>query len=356
MQRGPVLKSRRWAQIIITLTTIAIGVQFTLWVRAHFAGRMPSVSRPPGAEGFLPIDGMMATRHLFHTGSIDPVHPAALAIFLGICLMSIIVAKSFCSHLCPVGLLSEWLGRAGIRLTGTSLTLPWWLDIPLRSLKFLILGFFVWAVFFAMTPEGVAAFLDSPYARIVDAKMWKFFVPPSRLTVSVLGILVVGSVFIRDFWCRYLCPYGALLGIFGRFAFFKVSRDADICTDCRACTAVCPARLKVHQLQRISSIECTSCQDCVMVCPVEGCLSVRPPGWAGGWKKRLRPLAVVGIAVGIWCAVVLGFRLTGHWHNNIPEEEYHQRLQHIDSPLYTHVGGMTPREEPRNQVESAPRQ
>lgn len=343
MLRGPVLKSRRLVQVIFALVIAAIGVQFTLWVRAHLAGEMPVVSRPPGAEGFLPIDGMMATRHLLHTGQIDPIHPAALAIFLGICVMSIVVSKSFCSHICPVGLISEWLGRLGIRLTGTSLSLPRWLDIPLRSLKFLIFGFFGWAVWFAMTPDGVASFLNSPYSRIVDVKMWRFFAPPSTITVAVLGILLVASVFIRDFWCRYLCPYGALLGVLGRFAFFKVSRNADICTDCRGCTSVCPARLKVHQLQRVSSIECTGCQDCVVACPVEGCLSVRAPTWAGGWKRRLRPVVVVGVAVGIWCAIVLGFRLTGHWHNNITQKEYHQRIQEMDSPLYTHVGGMTPR-------------
>ncbi len=345
MKLGPVVKARRSSQIILTLVVGVIGVQFTLWIRAHLAGRMPTVSRPPGAEGFLPIDGMMATRHLLHTGQIDPVHPAALAIFLAIIAMSIIVAKSFCSHLCPVGLISEWLGRLGIRLTGTSLSLPKWLDIPLRSLKFLILGFFGWAVWFALSPQGVADFLDSPYARIVDAKMWKFFAPPSHTTIAVLGVLIVASIFIRDFWCRYLCPYGALLGVFGRFALFKVTRNADICTDCRGCTAVCPARIKVHQLQRVSSIECTSCQDCVMACPVEGCLTVRAPSLLGGWKSWLRPVAVVAIAVGIWCAVVLGFRVTGHWRNHISEQEYHRRIREMDSPLYTHVGGMAPKED-----------
>lgn len=347
MKLGPVVPARRWSQIILALLVGIIGVQFSLWVRAHIAGGMPRVSRPPGVEGFLPIDGMMATRHLLGTGQIDPIHPAALAIFLAICLMSILLAKSFCSHLCPVGLLSEVLGRLGIRLTGTSLSLPRWLDLPLRGLKFLLLGFFVWAVWFAMSPQGVADFLNSPYARIVDAKMWRFFAPPSALVIAVLGILFVASIFIRDFWCRYLCPYGALLGVLGRFAFFKITRNADICTDCRGCTSVCPARLKVHQLQRISSIECTGCQDCVMACPVEGCLGVRRPLWLGGWKGWLRPAAVVFIAVGIWCAVILGFRVTGHWDNQISEQEYHKRILEMDSPLYTHVGGMAPHEPQR---------
>ncbi len=345
MKLAKVVAARRWAQVVLTLVVIAIGIQFTLWVTAHLEGRMPTVSRPPGAEGFLPIDAMLATRHLLTTGEIDPIHPAGLAIFLGICLMSVVLAKSFCSHLCPVGWLSEMLGRLGIRLVGRTLTPPKWLDIPLRSLKFLLLAFFAWAVWWAMSPQAVEAFLSSPYAKIVDAKMWRFFAPPSRLTVAVLGVLVVGSIFVRDLWCRYLCPYGALVGVLGRFAFLKVGRNADVCTDCRACTSVCPARLPVHRLGRVSSIECTGCQDCVVVCPVEGCLAVRPPTVLGGWQRWLRPTVAVAVAVGIWLVVVGGFRVTGHWHNNISEREYNIRIQEMDSPLYTHVGGMAPQED-----------
>jgi len=336
---------RRLTQWAMALVVIVLGIRFGLWVTAHMAGRWPTVQRPPGVEGFLPIDGMLAFRHWLLSGNIDPIHPAALAIFLGICLMSLLVAKSFCSTLCPVGLISELLGRLGIRLVGRNLRLPRWLDLPLRSLKFLLLGFFAWAVWVAMSPGQVQAFLDSPYARMVDAKMWLFFAHPSRLTIAVLGVLVVGSIFVRDLWCRYLCPYGTLLGVLGRFAPFKVTRDPELCTDCRGCTTVCPAQLKVHDMGRVASIECTSCQDCVAVCPVEGCLAIRPPIPTRPRKLWLRPAVGVGLAVGLYLAILLGFRLTGHWRTSVTETEYHRRLPEISSPLYTHVGGMAMTEE-----------
>ena len=339
-----VLPQRRLTQYLMSAVVVAIGVQFTLWVKAHLAGRTPPVSRPAGVEGFLPIDGMMALRHWLHTGEVDPVHPAALAIFLGIVLMSFVLAKSFCSYLCPVGLLSELLGRLGLKLTGRTLTPPRWIDIPLRSLKFLLLGFFAWAVWVAMDPRGIEAFLHSPYAKVVDAKMWLFFARPSSTTITVLGILVVLSVFIRDFWCRYLCPYGALLGVLGFLSPLKVTRDASVCTDCRACTRVCPARLPVHTMGRVRSIECSSCQDCVVACPVEGCLAVRPPL---GLKRRvwLRPAVATAVAVAVYLGVVGLFRITGHWETSIPEAEYARRLPEMDSPLYTHVGGVAMAEE-----------
>ena len=333
-----VVKLRRWIQWTMMAVVVLIGVRFSLWVTPHLAGRWPSVSRPPGVEAFLPIDAMLALRHLLTTGVVDAVHPAGLAIFLGICLMSLVVAKSFCSHICPVGLVSELLGRLGIRLVGRTLTPPWWIDIPLRGLKYLLLGFFAWAVWYTMNPRAVEAFLSSPYAKVVDAKMWIFFADPSRLTISVLGVLVVGSIFVRDLWCRYLCPYGALVGILGRFAPLKITRDPELCTDCRSCTEVCPARLPVHTMQRVASVECTSCQDCVVACPVSSCLVVRPPSITRR-KLWLRPATAVALAVGLYLTVVFGFQLAGHWHTNITEAEYNQRLQEIDSPLYTHVGG-----------------
>jgi len=250
----------------------------------------------------------------------------------------VVVAKSFCSHLCPIGLLSELLGRLGVRLVGRTLRAPRWLDLPLRSLKFLLLGFFVWAIWFAMDARAVAAFLESPYNVVVDAKMWLFFASPSRLTVAVLGVLVVGSIFVRDLWCRYLCPYGALVGLLGLLAPLKVTRDEATCTGCQGCTKACPAALPVHRLQRVASVECTSCQDCVVACPVKGCLAVRPPrpARASWW---LRPVVAALAAVAIYGAVVVGFRAAGYWQTRLSEAEFHARLQEIDSPAYVHPGG-----------------
>jgi len=325
--------------VVFFVVVLAIGVQFSVWAGAHLARREPAVGRPAGVEGFLPISALMSARLALHGQGVHPVHPASLAILLGILAMSLVVAKSFCSLLCPVGAVSEWLGRLGQRLLGRQLVPPRWLDLPLRSLKYVLLGFFVWATWVAMDLPGVRAFLDSPYNRVADVKMLLFFAHPGRITVAVLGVLAVASFFVRDPWCRYLCPYGALLGLVGRLAPFKVTRDARTCIDCRKCTRVCPARLPVHAMGRVASVECTSCQDCVAACPVKGCLLLRPPRW---WRQDwvLRPVAAVLVGTAVYLGVIGVFRLTGHWHGNVSETEYAEHITHIDSPLYTHVGGM----------------
>jgi polyferredoxin len=190
-----------------------------------------------------------------------------------------------------------------------------------------------------MDLHGVRAFLDSPYNRVADVKMGLFFANASRVTVAVLGVLTAGSLLVRDLWCRYLCPYGALLGFFGRLAPLKVTRDAATCTDCRKCTKVCPARLRVHAMSRVASVECTSCQDCVAACPVRDCLAVRLAP-ARRPLPVLRPAHAVALALAVYLGVTLGFRAAGHWRGNVSEAEYAARLPHLDSPLYTHVGGL----------------
>jgi polyferredoxin len=322
-------------QIAVAALVSVIGAQFTLWVTAHAAGTWPWVPRPPGVEAFLPIGSMLALRHWLVSGVIDPVHPAGLAVLLGVLGTSLLIAKSFCSHLCPIGLLSEWTGRAGQRLFGRRIDLPRVVDVPLRGIKYGLLAFFMWAVWVAMDPHAVAAFLDSPYYRIADAKMWHFFAPPSTTTVVVLGVLLAASFVVRDFWCRYLCPYGALLGLAGLLAPFKVTRDTSRCTDCRACTRACPARLPVHAMQRIASPECTSCQDCIAACPVRDCLTVSPPTLSRR-VPALRPALVTAGLVVLFFGTLLAFRVAGHWHSSVQEAELHRHLQQLDSPVYSH--------------------
>src|SRR5947199_110451 len=79
-----------------------------------------------------------------------------------------------CCWLCPVGTLSEYLWRAGGKFFGRNFQLPRWLDLPLRSLKYLLLGFFAWAVA-NMSPDAISQFMHSPYGAIADVRMLNFF-------------------------------------------------------------------------------------------------------------------------------------------------------------------------------------
>jgi polyferredoxin len=333
---GDPATQRLAVQLLFVALCVWIGVEFHRFVRWGLSGgALPFAPRPPGVEGFLPISALISLKHWLVTGTINRIHPAALFILLAIVLVSIAAKKTFCSYLCPVGTLSEYLWRLGRIVYRRNLVVPRWLDYPLRSLKYLLLLFFLWAVA-TMDGRRLAAFIGSPYNKVADIKMYLFFAEISALTLKVLVGLAVLSLFVKNPWCRFLCPYGALLGLFGWLSPLKVTRTAKTCIDCELCTRACPADIRVHRAGRVWSDECTNCLLCVAACPVKDTLEVRAR------TRRISPLAMAGIVVGVFLAVTGLGMATGHWQNNISPKEYLFRFTRLDSPMYQHARGHVP--------------
>jgi len=323
---------RNWVQLGLFVLTLAIGLQFFIYVFQALKGGAVTVQRPPGVEGFLPIGALMGWKLFAATGIWDPVHPAAMVILGFAALISFLLRKSFCGWFCPVGSLSEWLWKLGTAIFGKNFKLPLWLDYPLRSVKYLLLGFFV-RVIFSMHSAGIAAFLQGPYYKVSDVKMLFFFTKMTALTAAVLLFLALASVAVKNFWCRYLCPYGALMGLFAFSGPTRVERDPERCIGCGKCARICPAHLPVDEKIRILSPECSGCMDCTRVCPVEDTLKLK----TAGFRKKAWSTLSLGIAIGlVFTGLVYTARITGHWQTRVPEKEFRMILQRIDSPALTH--------------------
>jgi polyferredoxin len=344
--KGPQMRARRrrieWSRRLVQagflLTVLLIGWEFVRWVRGLEAGLVVG-ERPPGVEAFLPIAALLGLRHLLLTGEVHPVHPAGLVILVLVLATGLLAKKAFCSWVCPIGTLSEALASLSRRLFRRSLRLPRPLDLLLRPLKYLLLAFFLHAIFFEMGPAAVADFLDSPYNRVADVKMLYFFERLSPFALRVLLALVVFSVVVPWSWCRYLCPYGALLGAVSLLSPLKVTRHAPSCIDCGLCTKACPSNLPVARLARVRSDECFSCLSCVAACPVTRALRVETPA---PWRRAVRPAAFAALVVLLLAGGTLVARTTGHWRSAITNEEYARRIRSIDSPAYGHARGRVP--------------
>jgi polyferredoxin len=298
-----------------------IGIEFALFMRwGSSGGRALEVAHPPGAEGFLPIAALLSLKHALLTGTVHPVHPAALVILVAALGLGLLMRKAFCAWICPVGTISEVLGALGRRTLGRNLDPPRWVDLPLRGAKYLLLGFFLWAVW-RMDLPALREFLDSPFNAMADIRMYLFFAHLSGLGLGVLLALAVLSMVVRQFWCRYLCPYGALLGLLSLASPLRITRRADTCIDCRKCTRACPSRIQVHAADRVGGAECTACFRCVAACPVKDTLRMEAPGRRAiqGW--------VFGLLVAGFFAAVTGLAmLTGHWRSNLTREDYLQLI------------------------------
>ena len=174
---------RRAVQFAFLLLNTSIGINFFLWVRS-FESQSNSlyIERPAGVDGWLPIVGLMNLRYFFVTHQIPAIHPSAMVLLCVFLLSSLLVKKSFCSWLCPIGTVSEYLWKLGRKLFRRSVVLPTWLDLPLRSLKYLLLAFFFFVIF-TMTAQDLGDFLLSPFSIVADVKMLNFF-RPSELSES----------------------------------------------------------------------------------------------------------------------------------------------------------------------------
>ena len=330
-KRHRTFRVRLLVQVGFALTCIVIGFQLSRFYLAAKAGEVPLPVRPPGAEGFLPISGLMGILDWVYQGTLNRIHPAATILVILVLLSAILLRKSFCSWVCPVGLISETLARLGRKIFGRNFLVWRWLDRPLQSLKYLILGFFVWAIF-TMSAESLQAFIQSPYNKVADVKMGLFFLNLGQVGIAVIVILTLGSVLVQGLWCRYLCPYGALLGLFSWMSPVRIRRTAESCIDCSLCDKACMARLPISELSVVRSVECTGCVDCLAVCPVSSTLEL-----AAGPKRMGIPTYAAAVVL-LFLLGTTAARVTGYWQNDIDDREYVERFQQMDSPEYGHPG------------------
>lgn len=323
-------RSQRIRQVIQGLfiaLNLGLGLQFYLWVRSFEQPGSMQVSRPAGVDGWLPIAGLMNFKYFLSTCRIPSIHPAAMFLFMAFLLMSLVLKKAFCSWLCPVGTFSEVFWKLGRKVFRRNFRLPGWLDLPLRGLKYLLLGFFLFIIG-SMSAEALADFMQAPYALVADVKMLNFFRNMSLTAAIVVAALVLGSFLIQNFWCRYLCPYGALMGLVSVLSPLKIRRDVEACIDCGKCAHACPSHLPVDKLVQISSAECTACMACVAACSAENALQLALPPWRHAahdrrWVRRAAsPLVVAALLACIFLGVTFYAKASGQWQTNLPRAVY----------------------------------
>jgi len=253
---------RRSVQIVFLALNVWIGLEFYLFVRyCETGGRSIWIERPPGVEGWLPIAALMNWKVFAATGRMPTLHPAGMLLL-------------------AVG---------------------------------------------SMSVEAIRAFLNGPYGIVDDVKMLNFFRFLGLAGWIAIAALAAASLFIQNFWCRYLCPYGALMGLAGLASPLRIRRDRDLCIDCARCAKACPSQLPVDRLVSIRSAECTGCLECVAACPAAGALFLSAPR-----RKRVPAWAVAAGVAFLFLGVCGWARWTGHWQTQLPTQVYMDLVPHAN--------------------------
>ncbi|MEG0806921.1 MAG: 4Fe-4S binding protein [Alistipes sp.] len=294
--------------------------------------------KPVDVEAYCPFGGLQAFGTYLVRNSLA-CSMSMLQIMMGLVLAVgvILFSKLFCGYLCPLGTVGEWLGKGGKKLH-LQVEIPSGsvVDKILRVVKYVLLFTILYFTF--TSSELFCKRLDPYYAIATGFKgeivMW--------MALSSIALLFLGSVVVKMFWCRYICPLGAVSNIFKFtmiflpavvicwalshfgiegawmwviaatcaicyiveivkmrscvFPLLAITRDEDACNHCGLCEKRCPYNIPIGDFSKVKHVDCTMCGTCISSCAT-GALKVnRCKGLR--WLPAL--LAVALFFVALW--------------------------------------------------------
>ena len=196
---------------------------------------------------------------------VQKIHMSSIILMGLIFFSAILFGPVFCGWICPLGSIQEWIGKLGKKLFPQKYNyfIPLKADRVMRYFRIIVL---IWVVYITAKSGQLMFSNIDPYQALF--KFWTEDV--TILSLIILGVTLVSSLFVSRPWCRYLCPYGALLGFFNKIRIFKITRNANTCINCGECDQACPMRITVSDNEKVTSLQCISCYECTSQrnCPI----------------------------------------------------------------------------------------
>ncbi|MCX6221013.1 MAG: 4Fe-4S binding protein [Bacteroidia bacterium] len=321
----------------------------------------------PDFEAYCPFGGIQALgSYLLNQALSCTMTSAQIAMGIIMILAVFVFSKLFCAYICPVGTISEWLFKLGDKLN-VNITIKGVADKALRSLKYILL--FI-TVFFTFKSNELFCKKFDPYYAITTG----FSIDVVVLYASIAIVLVIlGSVFIRLFWCKYICPLGAISNIFKYTGFFllvlvgyvlllklglnihyawplaiaciggyaieltgfatktfpllKITRNENSCIDCQLCSLKCPQAIDVASMKVVREADCNLCVECISVCPVKDTLQINN-------KPSFRWIPAIATVV----LVVAGIFIGSLWELPTIDQQWYGKEVMAKAEIFTQSG------------------
>jgi len=202
----------------------------------------------------------MVLKGNFDVISIWPQLLAMVTIFI----ITIILGRFFCGWLCTFGAINDFIYIISKKVFKTKFKVDEKVDSVLKYLKYVILLFIIAVIW----TSGTKAFDSySPWDAFAQVDNISGAISQYTGGFIILAIIAIGAVFIERFFCRYLCPLGAVFTILSKAKILKIKKLRDKCGSCRICTNNCSMGIKLYEMDKVSSGECINCFKCIDVCP-----------------------------------------------------------------------------------------
>jgi len=234
-------------------------------------GLAPLLIGNPSLHAVCPFGGVVTIYTYFSEGAfVQNIQQSSVTLMWLVLGLTLLFGPVFCGWICPFGTVEEFVGKIGRKIFKKRYNnfIPFKLDKLLKYLRYVVLLLVV--ILTATSGKLLFSNID-PYFALFN--IWSSEV--TRLSLLVLGLVLIGSLFVERPWCKYLCPFGALLGIFNLFRIVKLKRNEKTCINCKACDRACPMNINISTSKVVSDHQCISCLLCTdeMACPVSNSLN-----------------------------------------------------------------------------------
>lgn len=324
-------KKKNWFKLFFQFTIL--GLLAYMGIRLAF-----DKVYAPDFEAYCPLGGLQALGSYITRDSLACAMTSMQIVMGAMLLIGVMLfSKLFCGYICPLGTVGEWIGKLGSKLK-IRFNMPKIPDLLLRSLKYVLLFL---TFYFTLKSSELFCKKFDPYYAVASG----FNSDVVILWASIaIGLLIVGSLFFRLFWCRYLCPLGAISNLFKFVWWFAgimviyivlviagveipytvllivlavagyileifftrkvspslvhITRNSETCTNCNLCSKKCPQGIDVAKMEKVTHVDCNLCGDCLYACPEKDTLQIN--------RRNMKWLPAVVLSLLIAIGLILG--------------------------------------------------
>ncbi|MCB2313523.1 4Fe-4S binding protein [Clostridium tagluense] len=188
----------------------------------------------------------------------------SLVEFTTVIIITIVLGRFFCGWVCAFGTYNDLLHLLSKNVFKINFKVNEKVDAVLKYAKYLVLILLV-VIVWSMGSKVLET--TSPWDAFAQITNFPQVLSDYTIGFILLVLITIGAFFIERFFCRYLCPLGAVFNIFSRIGILKIKKPTDKCGKCRLCTNNCSMGLSLYKVESIRGGDCINCLKCIEACP-----------------------------------------------------------------------------------------